>query len=137
MGANSIADLVDLLNGILTANPEAEAAVLMSKRGVVIAEAFVPGIIAQDKTRIISGMTKAFFPLSKEAITEMERSDFDQLCIAGSDGHLLVLPIGSKALLILSSRKRINKIDLNKLVSLRHSNPPGSAGAAASASKDL
>ncbi len=95
--------LDDLLKKLLAAIPEVEAAAIVSAEGLPIASALPRDV---DETRI-AAMTAALLSLSERAIIEMQKGDFDQLYIRGSDGYLLVLQAGPNAVLTVSAAKDV------------------------------
>ena len=97
----SIAD--DFLNKLLGAIPEVKPAVIVSAEGLPIASVLPQGV---DETRI-AAMTVALLSLSERAIIEMKKGDFDQLCIKGSNGYLLVMQVGPNAVLTVSTTKEV------------------------------
>lgn len=84
--------------------PEIIAVAIISREGLPIASALLKRF---DETRI-TAMTAAILSLVEELIIEMDKGDFDQLCIKGSDGYILILKAGSNALLTVSTTKISN-----------------------------
>jgi len=95
--------LDDLLKKLLAAIPEVKAAAIVSAEGLPIASALPRDV---DETRI-AAMTAELLSLSERAIIEMQKGDFDQLYIRGSDGYLLVLQAGPNAVLTVSADKDV------------------------------
>ncbi|MFW9929826.1 MAG: roadblock/LC7 domain-containing protein, partial [Candidatus Thorarchaeota archaeon] len=95
--------LDDLLKKLLKAVPEIEAAAIFSVEGFLIASA-LPRDVDEKRTAAIIA---ALLSLSKKAILEMQKGDFDQLCIRGKEGYLLVLKVGPDAILIVSAAKDV------------------------------
>ena len=87
------------LNKLLGAFPEVKSAAIISAEGLPIGSALPQGV---DETRI-AAMTSALLSLSERAIIEMDKGDFDQLYIKGSEGYLLVMQAGPNAILIVST----------------------------------
>ncbi len=89
----------DILKKLLSAMPEVKAAAIVSREGLPIAS-----VLPQrtDETRI-AALSAALFFAAEMAIREMERGDFEQLYIKGSEGYLLVLPAGPNAVLVIST----------------------------------
>jgi predicted regulator of Ras-like GTPase activity (Roadblock/LC7/MglB family) len=100
---NTPDSLDDLLKKLLAAIPEVKAAAIVSAEGLPIASALPREV---DETRI-AAMTAALLSLSERAIIEMQKGDFDQLYIKGSDGYLLVLQAGPNAVLTVSADKDV------------------------------
>ncbi|MFX1556097.1 MAG: roadblock/LC7 domain-containing protein, partial [Promethearchaeota archaeon] len=91
------------LKKLLGAIPEVKAAAIVSAEGLPIASALPQGV---DETRI-AAMTAALLSLSERAIIEMNKGDFDQLYVKGSDGYLLILQAGPNAVLTVSTSKDV------------------------------
>ncbi len=84
--------------------PEIMAISIISKEGLPIASALPQGL---DETRI-AAITAANLSLAEELVIEMDNGDFDQLCIKGSNGYILLLKAGSNAVLTVSTTKMSN-----------------------------
>ena len=95
--------LDDLLKKLLAAIPEVKAAAIVSAEGLPIASALPQGV---DETRI-AAMTAALLSLAERSVIEMEKGEFDQLYVKGSDGYLLVLQAGPNAVLTVSTTKDV------------------------------
>ena len=95
--------LDDILKKLLAAIPEVKAAAIVSAEGLPIASALPQGV---DETRI-AAMTAALLSLSERAVIEMEKGEFDQLYVKGTEGYLLVLQAGPNAVLTVSTSKDV------------------------------
>ncbi len=95
--------LDDILKKLLAAIPEVKAAAIVSAEGLPIASALPQGV---DETRI-AAMTAALLSLSERAVIEMEKGEFDQLYVKGTEGYLLVLQAGPNAVLTVSTTKEV------------------------------
>ena len=95
--------LDDILKKLLAAIPEVKAAAIVSAEGLPIASALPQGV---DETRI-AAMTAALLSLSERAVIEMEKGEFDQLYVKGTEGYLLVLQAGPNAVLTVSTTKDV------------------------------
>ncbi|MFX1500932.1 MAG: roadblock/LC7 domain-containing protein, partial [Promethearchaeota archaeon] len=93
----------DILKKLLAAIPEVKAAAIVSAEGLPIASALPQGV---DETRI-AAMTAALLSLAERSVIEMEKGEFDQLYVKGSDGYLLVLQAGPNAVLTVSTTKDV------------------------------
>ena len=98
-----ITQLDGALQTLLTAIPELKAATIVSTEGKPITSALPQGV---DETRF-SSMLVPLLSLAKKAVTEMKQGEFDQLYVKGSDGYILVLPAGPKAVLSVSTNKDV------------------------------
>ncbi|MFW9968789.1 MAG: roadblock/LC7 domain-containing protein [Candidatus Odinarchaeota archaeon] len=95
--------LNDILKKLLQAVPEVEGAAIMSTEGLPIASVVPQGV---DKTRI-AAMAAALFSTAEKAVIEMEKGEFVQLYIKGSNGYLLLLQAGPNAVLMVSTTKDV------------------------------
>ncbi|MFX1570198.1 MAG: roadblock/LC7 domain-containing protein [Promethearchaeota archaeon] len=95
--------LDEILKKLLSAIPEVKAAAIVSAEGLPIASALPQGV---DETRI-AAMTAALLSLAERSVIEMEKGEFDQLYVKGSDGYLLVLQAGPNAVLTVSTTKDV------------------------------
>lgn len=93
--------LDDSLKKLLNAVPGIKAVAFVSTEGLPIAVALPQEV---DETKI-AAMVAALLSLSKSAIIEMQKGDFDQLHIRGSEGYLLVIKAGPDAILMISVDK--------------------------------
>ena len=92
-------NLDDILKKLLSAIPEVKAAAIVSAEGLPIASALPQGV---DETRI-AAMTAALLSLAERSVIELEKGEFDQLYVKGSEGYLLVLQAGPNAVLTVST----------------------------------
>ena len=95
--------LDDILKKLLAAIPEVKAAAIVSVEGLPIASALPQGV---DETRI-AAMTAALLSLAERAVIEMDKGDFIQLFVKGTEGYLLVLSAGMNAVLTVSTTKDV------------------------------
>jgi len=93
----------NFLNNFLGAVPEITSALIVSAEGFPIAYALPQDA---DETKI-AAMTSALLSLSERAIIEMNKGDFDQLYIKGSEGYLLVMQAGPNLVLAVSTTKDV------------------------------
>ena len=96
-----------LLNKLLGAIPNVTSAAIVSTEGFPIEYMLPEGI---DETRI-AARTAALFSLSERAIIMMSNGNFEELYIIGSEGYLLVMPVGPNMILIASTTKNIDDKD--------------------------
>ncbi|MFW9782861.1 MAG: roadblock/LC7 domain-containing protein [Candidatus Heimdallarchaeota archaeon] len=93
----------DVLKKLLAAIPEIKAAAIVSAEGLPVASALPRNL---DEVRV-AAMTGALLSLSERAIIEMNKGDFDQFYIKGSNGYLLILQINPDLALIVSADKDV------------------------------
>ena len=92
-------NLEALLNMFLIKNPYVNAAAIITTEGLPILSAISHRL---DETRI-AAMTATLLSLAERAIGEMERGNFNELFIKGSNGYLILLQAGPHAVLMLST----------------------------------
>ena len=95
--------LDEILKKLLSAIPEVKAAAIVSAEGLPIASALPQGV---DETRI-AAMTAALLSLAERSVIELDKGEFDQLYVKGSQGYLLVLQAGPNAVLTVSTTKDV------------------------------
>jgi predicted regulator of Ras-like GTPase activity (Roadblock/LC7/MglB family) len=98
-----IENLDDILKKLLAAIPEIKAAAIVSIEGLPIASALPQGV---DETRI-AAMTTALLSLAERSVIEMDKGEFDELYVKGSDGYLLILQVSLNGVLIVSTTKDV------------------------------
>ena len=94
-------DKLNVLIELLRQNPGVKAVRIDSTEGLPIGSALPKGV---DETRI-AAMTAALLSLAEKSIIEMNKGEFDQLYVKGSDGYLLILRAGPNAVLTVSTTK--------------------------------
>ena len=100
---NTGENLDDILKKLLTAIPEVKAVAIVSAEGLPIASALPQGV---DETRI-AAMTAALLSLAERSVIEMDKGEFEQLYVKGTEGYLLVLQAGPNAVLVVSTTKDV------------------------------
>ncbi|MHA2038821.1 MAG: roadblock/LC7 domain-containing protein [Candidatus Hodarchaeales archaeon] len=96
-------NLDEILKKLLAAMPEVRAAAIVSAEGLPIASALPQGV---DETRI-AAMTAALLSLAERSVIEMEKGEFSELYVKGTDGYLLVMEAGPNAVLTVSTTKDV------------------------------
>lgn len=123
----------DILKKLLTANLEVGAVAIVSREGLPIASAIPRGV---DETRV-AAMTSALFNLGKHSVMEIQQGNVAEIYIKGTDGCLLVVPVGPYAIILFSATNGFTKSGLSMLSRLGPFKPPGSSGATATVERDL
>ncbi len=95
--------LEGILKKLLSAIPEVKAAAIVSAEGLPIASALPQGV---DETRI-AAMTAALLSLAERAVIEMDKGEFAELYVKGTEGYLLVMEAGPNAVLTVSTTKEV------------------------------
>ena len=86
------------LEKVIGAIPRGTFALIASTEGLPIASTLTQGL---NETRI-AARTATLLSLSKKAILEIRKGNFDQLYIKGSKGYLVVMQAGPNAVLMVS-----------------------------------
>lgn len=105
---------------LMGAIPEIKGAVITSLEGRPLASALSPNV----DEALIASMTSVLFSISNGLNLEMDKGEFDQLYIKGSEGYLLILNAGPNAILMVSTTSEV-RLGLI-LLDLRKKNGDGS-----------
>jgi predicted regulator of Ras-like GTPase activity (Roadblock/LC7/MglB family) len=89
----------DALKKLVRAIPDVKAVALLSNEGMPLAF-LLPEEIDDLK---ISGIAAALLSMSELASVDMQKGDFNQLYIKGTDGYLLLLEVGRNHALLISA----------------------------------
>ncbi|MFX0041648.1 MAG: roadblock/LC7 domain-containing protein [Candidatus Hodarchaeota archaeon] len=98
MGSN-LFDYEELLKKLKYSIPEIQAVAIITNEGMPIASVLPPEI---DDVKI-SAMTSALLSLAEMTVVEMEKGDFDQLYLKATDGYLIYMQAGPRAVLAVST----------------------------------
>ncbi len=93
--------LIDQLHRLQQTAPDIEASALVSLDGLIIASA-LPDDVEDDR---VSAMSAALLALGQRISYELSRGLLDQVYIRGTDGDVLLMAVGSDAVLTLMSRR--------------------------------
>lgn len=89
----------EALKKLIRAIPDVKAISLLSNEGMPLAF-----ILPQDIDDLkISGIAAALLSMSELASVDMQKGDFNQLYIKGTDGYLLLLEVGPNHALLISA----------------------------------
>ena len=89
----------EALKKLVRAIPDIKAISLLSNEGMPLAF-ILPQEIDDLK---ISGISAALLSMSELASIDMQKADFNQLYIKGTDGYLLLLGVGGRHALLISA----------------------------------
>lgn len=87
--------LIDRMHVLQRSSPEVTAAALISLDGLIIASALGPEM-SEDR---ISAMSASILSLAEQIGKETQCGLLEQVHIKGQDGHLVLLSVGSQAVL--------------------------------------
>ena len=93
--------IVEQLHRLQHATTDIEASALVSLDGLVIASA-LPEEAEEDR---VSAMSAALLALGQRITYELNRGYLDQVYIRGTDGDVLLMAVGSEAVLTVISRR--------------------------------
>ncbi|MFW9936420.1 MAG: roadblock/LC7 domain-containing protein [Candidatus Thorarchaeota archaeon] len=93
----------EALKKLVRAIPEVKAISLLSNEGMPLAF-ILPQEIDDLK---ISGIAAALLSMSELASIDMQKGDFNQLYIKGTDGYLLLLGVGDRHALLISASNNV------------------------------
>jgi predicted regulator of Ras-like GTPase activity (Roadblock/LC7/MglB family) len=97
--SSNLFDYEELLKKLKYSIPEIQAVAIITNEGMPIASVLPPEI---DDVKI-SAMTSALLSLAEMTVAEMEKGDFDQLYLKATDGYLIYMQAGPKAVLAVST----------------------------------
>ncbi len=87
--------IVDRLRDMQTSSPSIEASAVVSVDGLTIATA-LPSNVEEDR---VAAMSAAMLSLGERIATELGRGGLEQVYIKGSSGYVILMAIGSEAVL--------------------------------------
>ena len=87
--------LVDRMHVLQRSSPDVEAAALISLDGLIIASA----LKAENNVERVSAMSASLISLAESISKETSRGPLDELIVSGSQGHLVLMSVGEKAVL--------------------------------------
>ncbi|MFX0105639.1 MAG: roadblock/LC7 domain-containing protein [Candidatus Hodarchaeota archaeon] len=96
-------NLNSLLRKYLMKNSKIDAAAIVSAEGLPIITSFSDRL----NNKVISSMTATLFSLTNMAINELKLGDFNELYIKGKNGYLIILQAGENAVLIVSTKIKV------------------------------
>ena len=101
MAASRTQQLVDRLIELQTSSPDIEGSAVVSVDGLPIASALHQNI-EEDR---VSAMSAAMLSLGERIATELGRGKLDQVYIKGKNGYVMLMDVGSEAVLTVMARK--------------------------------
>ena len=87
--------LIDRMRILQRSSPDVEAAALISLDGLIIASALKP----EDNVERVSAMSASLLSLAECITKETDRGSLEELHISGTQGHLVLMSVGEKAVL--------------------------------------
>jgi predicted regulator of Ras-like GTPase activity (Roadblock/LC7/MglB family) len=94
--------MVDRLRDLQASSPDVEASAIVSVDGLTMASA-LPSDVEEDR---VSAMSAAMLSLGERIATELGRGHLDQVYIRGESGFVILMSIGSEAVLTVLARQQ-------------------------------
>lgn len=94
--------MVDRLRDLQASSPDVEASAVVSVDGLTMASA-LPSDVEEDR---VSAMSAAMLSLGERIASELGRGILDQVYIRGEHGFVILMAIGSEAVLTVLAREQ-------------------------------
>jgi len=94
--------MVDRLRDLQSSSPDVEASAVISVDGLTMASA-LPADVEEDR---VSAMSAAMLSLGERIASELGRGQLDQVYIRGESGYVILMSIGSEAVLTVLAREK-------------------------------
>ncbi len=101
MAFNRNNEMIARLKSLQASTPDIEASALVSVDGLIIASA-LPNDVEEDR---VSAMSAAMLSLGERIAIELGRGTLDQVFIRGEHGYVLLMAVGTEAVLTALARK--------------------------------
>ncbi len=101
MGMNRTQEMVSRLKSLQASTPDIEASAVVSVDGLIMASA-LPNDVEEDR---VSAMSAAMLSLGERIAIELGRGTLDQVFIRGEHGYVLLMAVGTEAVLTALARK--------------------------------
>jgi predicted regulator of Ras-like GTPase activity (Roadblock/LC7/MglB family) len=93
--------MVDRLRDLQASSPDVEASAVVSVDGLTMASA-LPESVEEDR---VAAMSAAMLSLGERIATELGRGNLDQVYIRGNHGFVILMAVGSEAVLTVLARQ--------------------------------
>ena len=93
--------IVDLLRDMQVSSPDIEASAVVSADGLTIASA-LPQSVEEDR---VAAMSAAMLSLGERIAAELGRGSLEQVYIKGANGYVVLMSVGSEAVLTALARE--------------------------------
>lgn len=93
--------MVDRLRDLQASSPDVEASAVVSVDGLTMASA-LPQSVEEDR---VAAMSAAMLSLGERIATELGRGNLDQVYIRGKSGFVILMAVGSEAVLTVLARQ--------------------------------
>ena len=98
---NRTQEMVSRLKSLQASTPDIEASAVVSRDGLIMASA-LPNDVEEDR---VSAMSAAMLSLGERIAIELGRGTLDQVFIRGEHGYVLLMAVGTEAVLTALARK--------------------------------
>jgi predicted regulator of Ras-like GTPase activity (Roadblock/LC7/MglB family) len=93
--------MVDRLRDLQASSPDVEASAVVSVDGLTMASA-LPQNVEEDR---VAAMSAAMLSLGERIATELGRGNLDQVYIRGKNGFVILMAVGTEAVLTVLARQ--------------------------------
>ena len=93
--------MADRLRDLQAGTADIEASAIVSVDGLIMASA-LPGTVEEDR---VSAMSAAMLSLGERIAEELARGSIDQVYVKGANGCVILMAVGSEAVLTALARK--------------------------------
>ncbi len=93
--------MVDRLRDLQASSPDVEASAVVSVDGLTMASA-LPQSVEEDR---VAAMSAAMLSLGERIATELGRGNLDQVYIRGKQGFVILMAVGTEAVLTVLARQ--------------------------------
>jgi predicted regulator of Ras-like GTPase activity (Roadblock/LC7/MglB family) len=93
--------MVDRLRDLQASSPDVEASAVVSVDGLTMASA-LPRSVEEDR---VAAMSAAMLSLGERIATELGRGNLDQVYIRGKNGFVILMAVGTEAVLTVLARQ--------------------------------
>jgi predicted regulator of Ras-like GTPase activity (Roadblock/LC7/MglB family) len=93
--------MVDRLRDLQASSPDVEASAVVSVDGLTMASA-LPQSVEEDR---VAAMSAAMLSLGERIATELGRGNLDQVYIRGKNGFVILMAVGTEAVLTVLARQ--------------------------------
>ena len=104
MAKSRTEQLVERLRDLQASSADVEAAAIVSVDGLSMASS-MPANIEEDR---VSAMSAAMLSLGERIASELGRGNLDQVYVKGEHGYVILMSVGSEAVLTVLAREQAN-----------------------------
>jgi len=94
--------MIARLRDLAASSPDVEASAVVSVDGLTMASA-LPGQVEEDR---VAAMSAAMLSLGERIATELGRGGLDQVYIKGENGYVVLMSVGTEAVLTVLARQQ-------------------------------